>query len=52
MKHIIYSIVVLLCLSSCSKKQDPFLIGKDQIGKLYKDELTYPMVIKKITIVK
>jgi hypothetical protein len=29
--------LIITCLASCAKKEDPFLIDKDHIGKLHKD---------------
>lgn len=37
MKKYVYLGISIACLASCAKKEDPFLIKKDQIGKLYKD---------------
>ena len=37
MKKFLFLSLIIACLVSCAKKEDPFLIQKDQIGKLYKD---------------
>ena len=37
MKNFLLVSIIIVCLASCAKKEDPFLIQKDQIGKLYKD---------------
>ncbi len=37
MKKYILGILISSCLASCAKKEDPFLIQKDQIGKLTKE---------------
>jgi hypothetical protein len=37
MKKSLFLGIIVACLASCAKKEDPFLIQKDQIGKLHKD---------------
>lgn len=37
MKKSLFLGLIIACLVSCAKKEDPFLIQKDQIGKLHKD---------------
>jgi len=37
LKKYFFLVISIACLASCAKKEDPFLIQKDQIGKLYKD---------------
>ena len=37
MKKSIFLGIIITCLASCAKKEDPFLIQKDQIGKLTKE---------------
>ena len=37
MKKLLLLSISIVCLASCAKKEDPFLIQKDQIGKLYQD---------------
>lgn len=37
MKKFLLLCIIIACLASCAKKEDPFLIQKDQIGKLSKE---------------
>lgn len=37
MKKALFLGIIIACLASCAKKEDPFLIQEDQIGKLYKE---------------
>ncbi len=37
MKKVLFLGIIIACLASCAKKEDPFLIQKDQIGKLHKE---------------
>ncbi|MGH1388456.1 hypothetical protein [Kordia sp.] len=37
MKKSLFLGLIIACLASCAKKEDPFLIHKDHIGKLSKD---------------
>jgi len=37
LKKSIFLGIIIACLASCAKKEDPFLIQKDQIGKLTKE---------------
>ncbi|MBC8755911.1 hypothetical protein H2O64_14630 [Kordia sp. YSTF-M3] len=37
MKKSLLLTIIIACLTSCAKKEDPFLIQKDQIGKLSKE---------------
>lgn len=37
MKKFLFLSLIIACLASCAKKEDPFLIQKGQIGKLHKD---------------
>ncbi|WP_298422598.1 hypothetical protein [uncultured Kordia sp.] len=37
MKKLVFLGIIVACLASCAKKEDPFLIQKDQIGKLHKE---------------
>ncbi|WP_046758337.1 hypothetical protein [Kordia jejudonensis] len=37
MKKFLFLGIIMISLASCAKKEDPFLIQKDQIGKLHKE---------------
>ena len=37
MKKALFLGIIIACLASCAKKEDPFLIQKGQIGNLHKE---------------